>query len=89
MPKRGVMLRTPGSPFLEQKARPLPTLERPAAVRVVEQPDRRGQLRKADRRHVRLVGWWAAGLGSGIGARMMIDGFYSQNGRGPKPKCSR
>ena len=20
---------------------------------------------------------------------MMIDGFYSQNGRGPKPKCSR
>ena len=20
---------------------------------------------------------------------VMIDGFYSQNGRGPKPKCSR
>ena len=21
--------------------------------------------------------------------KVMIDGFYSQNGRGPKPKCSR
>ena len=46
---------------LEQQATPLHT--RGEAVRVVAQPDRQGQLGKADGRRVVLVG------GSGIGAR--------------------
>ena len=36
-------------------------------------------------------GWETAshGLQASCSSVMMIDGFYSQNGRGPKPKCSR
>ena len=58
------MLRTPGSPWSSRR-RPCTLVERLAAVGIVAQPDRQGQLGKADGRHVGLVGWWA---GSGIGA---------------------
>ena len=56
--KQGVMLRTPGSPRSSRR-RPCTLVERPAAVRVVAQPDRQGQLGKADGRRVGLEGWWA------------------------------
>ena len=56
--KQGVMLRTPGSPWSSRR-RPCTLVERPAAVRVVAQPDRQGQLGKADGRRVGLEGWWA------------------------------
>ena len=52
------MLRTPGSPWSSRR-RPCTLVERPAAVRVVAQPDRPGQLGKADGRRVGLEGWWA------------------------------
>ena len=53
----------------------------PAAVRVVAQPDRRGQLRKADRRHVRLVGWWAGGL-VGWALAFFVTLFRGMRGNG-------
>jgi hypothetical protein len=55
--KEGVMLRTPGSPWSSGR-RPCTLMQRLAAVRVVAQPDRQGQLGKADRGRVALVGWW-------------------------------
>jgi hypothetical protein len=56
--KQGVVLRTPGSPWSSRR-RPCTLVERLAAVRVVAQPDRQGQLGKADGRRVELEGWWA------------------------------
>ena len=56
--KQAVMLRTPGSPRSSRR-RPCTLVERLAAVGVVAQPDRQGQLGKADGRRVGLVGWWA------------------------------
>ena len=55
---KGCMLRTPGSPWSSRR-RPCTLVERLAAVGVVAQPDRQGQLGKADGRRVGLVGWWA------------------------------
>jgi hypothetical protein len=58
--KHGVMLRAPVSPGSSMRRKgPCTLVERPAAVRVVAQPDRQGQLGKADRRRVALLGWWA------------------------------
>jgi hypothetical protein len=50
--KQGVILRPPGSPWSSRRR-----------VCVVAQPDRRGQLGKANCRHVSLVGW-RSGIGS-------------------------
>ena len=61
--KQGVMLRTPGGPWSSRR-RPCTLVERLAAVGGVAQPDRQGQLGKADGLRVGLVGWC-----SGIGAR--------------------
>ena len=52
------------------RRRPCTLVERLVAVRVVAQPDRQGQLGKADGRRVGLVGWWA-----GIGAK--YDEYWS------------
>jgi hypothetical protein len=77
--KQGVMLRTPGCPWSSRR-RPCTLAQRPAAVRVVAQPDRQGQLGKADRGRVALMGWWAQHASrscSGAQSREQIQGTKS------------
>ena len=65
MHKQGVMLRTRGSSW-SSRQRPCTLVVRPASVCVVTQPDREGQLGKADRRGVGLVGWALALVGESV-----------------------
>jgi len=71
--KQCVTLCTPCSPWSSRR-RPCTRVERLVALRIVAQPDRQGQLGKADRRRVvaALVGW-LAGLSSGS-ARLALVG---------------
>ena len=84
----GLMLRTPGSPWSSRR-RPCTLVERLAAVRIVAQPDRQGQLGKADagasRSNAgRLWHWWER-LQVGSKGRLLLS-MLAVTARGtPKP----
>ena len=70
------------------RRRPCTLVERLAAVRVVAQPDRQGQLGKADGRRVGLEGWWALALELEIASKVgrkgrLLLSMLAVSARGP------